>query len=195
MFACVLSSAALYKVSVNRLKCFLILQILTVPKGESFRELLSFIGNHTRNIELLVAVWVIHHFIAGCDTPNRNNSKFNAVQMTAVNFWTDLTASYVTAINCAKLDVPYMYMQLRQMIWNKHYPWLVSDKFYPWINSASEMLKYHVVQVSIYTMYWVINKIQNVSLLRVCVSNLNERRKYWSSIIIFTTTSYILNLF
>ena len=195
MFACVLSSVALYKVSVNRLKCFLILQILTVPKGEIFRELLFFIGNHTRNIELLVTGWVIHHFIRDCDTPNRNNSKFNAVQMTAVNFWTDLRASYVTAINCAKLDVPYMYMQLRQMIWNKHYPWMVSDKFYPWINSASEMLKYHMVQVSIYTMYWVINKIQNVSLLRVCVSNLNERRKYWSSIIIFTTTSYILNLF
>ena len=46
---------------------------------------------------------------------------------------------------------------------------MVSDKFYPSINSASEMLKYHVVQVSVYTMYWVINKIQNVSLLRVCV--------------------------
>ena len=78
MFAYVLCSVALYKVSVNRLKCFLILQILTVPNGEIFRELLFFIGNRTRNIELLVTGWVIRHFIADCDTPNRNNSKFNA---------------------------------------------------------------------------------------------------------------------
>lgn len=106
--------------------------------------------------------------------------------MTAVNSWTGLKASYVRAIKCAKL--PYMYIQLWQMIWNKHHPWMVSDKFCPWINPKSEMLKYRMIQVSMYTIYWVINTIQNVSLLRVCNSKLNERRKYWSSITIFTAT-------